>query len=92
MADGGPPAPQTLPVIPPVVPPVLPVQLPTPPAQPIVSPAQPIQPGLMPQLNGSHVKPEFTGSGSSKTSLWLLKIKILSRREVESYIDTNVTG
>ena len=65
MADGELPAPQPPPVIPPVVLPVPPVQPPAPPAQPAVPPAQPVVPpvqlGPMPQLNWSHLKPEYAG-------------------------------
>ena len=61
MADKGPLAPQPSPVKPPVVPPVPPVQLPAPPVQPVAAPTQPVQPGHMPQLIWSHLKPEFTG-------------------------------
>ena len=61
MAHRGPPTPQPPTVIPPVVSPVPPVQLPAHSAQPAVQPTQPIQPGLMPQSNWSHFKPEFTG-------------------------------
>ena len=52
MADGGPPALQPHPAIPPVVSPTPYVQLPAPPAQPNL-------PASMPQLNWSHVKPQF---------------------------------
>ena len=44
-----------------MVTPVPPVKLAAPSAQPIVPPTQPIQPGPMPQLNWSHLKPEFAG-------------------------------
>ena len=53
MADGGPPAPQ-----PPPVPPVQPVEPHAPPTQLVVPP---VQPGLLPQLNLLHFKPEFPG-------------------------------
>ena len=52
MADRGPPAPQSSPVIPLVQP----VVLPTTTAQPVVPTPQP---GLLPCLNWLHFKPEF---------------------------------
>ena len=61
MADGGLPVPHPPPVIPPVGPPVPPMQPEAPPAKPIVHPTQNIQLGTMPQVNWSHVKPEFVG-------------------------------
>ena len=61
MNDGGPLKAQLLHFVPPVVPPVITVQPPGPPAQPIVQPTQPTEPSSMPQLNWSHIKPEFTG-------------------------------
>ena len=73
MADGRPPAPQPLLVIPPVVPPVPPIQLPAPPAQPIVPPAQPIQPAPMPQIKWSHFKPEFAGKPNKDAEVHLLR-------------------
>ena len=61
MADGGPPAPQSPPVIPPVVPPASSMQLLVLLTQPIVPSTQPVQAALMLQLNWSHFKPEFIG-------------------------------
>ena len=66
MTDGGPPAPQPPPVIPPAVPPAPPVQLPVP-------PAQPVQPAPMPQLNWSHLKPEFAGKPDKDAEAHLLR-------------------
>ena len=73
MADRGPPLPQPPPIIPPVVPPVPPVQLPVPPAQPIVPPAQSIQTAPMPQLNWSHLKPDFAGKPDEDVKAHLLR-------------------
>ena len=73
MAEEGPPAPQTHPVIPPVVLPPPPVQPLAPPAQTVVSPTQPIQPGLMPQLNWSHFRPEFAGKPDEDGEVHLLR-------------------
>ena len=56
-----------------MVPPVLPVHLLEPPAPPIVQPAQPIQPAPMPQLNWSHVKPEFAGKPDRYAEVHLLR-------------------
>ena len=49
------------PVIPQVVLPAPPAQMTAPPAQPMVSPILPNQPAPMPQINWSHIKPEFEG-------------------------------
>ena len=77
MADGGPPAPQSSPAnpAPPVVLPALPCNkkylLPNPSVQPG---APPVQPDPMPQLNWSHVKPEFTGNPDEDAEAHLLRI------------------
>ena len=73
MADGGLPAPQPPTVIPPVIPHTTPVQLPAPPAQPIGPSIQPIQSPPLPQLNWSHVKPEFAGKPDEDAEVHLLR-------------------
>ena len=69
MVDEGPPVAQPPPVIPPVVCPAPPVQLAVP---PIVPPIQPFQPTPMPQLNWSHLKPEFAGKPDEDAEAHLL--------------------
>ena len=71
MADGGPPAPQPLPIAPPAPP----VQQLVPPAQLTVPLAQPIptQPANIPQLNWSHFKPEFAGKPNEDAEAHLLR-------------------
>ena len=53
------------------------MQLPAPPAQPAVPPAQPVvppvSPGPMPQLNWSHLKPEFAGKPDEDAEAHLVR-------------------
>ena len=56
-----------------MVPPVPTVQLFVSPAQPIVPPTQPIQPGVVPQLNWSHFKPEVAGKPDEDVEAHLLR-------------------
>ena len=60
-----------------VVPPVSPMQPTVSPPQPTVSPSQPVvpqvQPGPMPDLNWSHLKPEFTGKPDENAEAHVLR-------------------
>ena len=57
-----------------MVPPVPPVQPTVPPAQPAIQPTQPVvQPDPIPQLNWSHIKPEFAGKPDETAETHLLR-------------------